>query len=276
MLEIAVNGTNTDHHSSLQGPKSIGYETLLYDYQYLRPTNGSILPPLTQGLAEAILKDINIAKEIRRLPGISSSEKEDLIDRLGPDGTLIYPHGTSDEVIDKVQAVIQKYHDRKFAKFIIDFLNKILDRMINLGKKYGVSEYGIIERLQSRGNVIASFIGHAVKPPSQDGIVRSNIHGGGLNGEIVMWSEGLSLWMNLRLVSDDGPNDRRNVDTGDVKLFTLYVYLYLFIWQDVDRKFSPQELLRWKETDVLQPEFTRQRYHSFGPLHKICNRFLLR
>ena len=96
------------------------------------------MPPLTQGIAEAILRDINIAKEIRKLPGISSGEKEDLIDRLDLDGGIIYPHGTSEEVINKVQAVILKYHDVKFANAVIDFLNMLLDRMIELDRKSGV------------------------------------------------------------------------------------------------------------------------------------------
>ncbi|KAF9463381.1 hypothetical protein BDZ94DRAFT_1259215 [Collybia nuda] len=47
--------------------------------------------------------------------------------------------------------------------------------------------------MQSKGNDIVSFIGHAVKPPSSDDIVRSPVYGGGLHGEITMRLEDSSL-----------------------------------------------------------------------------------
>ncbi|KAF9463380.1 hypothetical protein BDZ94DRAFT_1259214 [Collybia nuda] len=202
----------------------IGYKTLLYDYQSLRPTNGSILLPITSAHAEEFLKDLKIDEEIRKLPGISASEKEHIIDtrhyytQYGYSNVL--PNDISEAHQNQVQAVYQRAADISLAREIVITLNKMLDRMIAIAKKYGRSEYGIIEELQSRGNVVASFIGHAVKPPSKDGIVRSPVHGGGLNGEITMWSKGLSLYMNLRLDSDV-PGDARAVNTGDVKLFTL-------------------------------------------------------
>ncbi|KAF9457932.1 hypothetical protein BDZ94DRAFT_158948 [Collybia nuda] len=58
----------------------LGYKSLLYDYQSLRPTMGAIHPPLTAGHAEEYLRDIEVDKEIMKLPGVSNSVKERIIE----------------------------------------------------------------------------------------------------------------------------------------------------------------------------------------------------